>query len=227
MNDSTLTYIGHMSFLWRTSTGTQVLIDPFQQPDSGSWFVMEYPITDADAVLVTHDHFDHNAIDRVSPDARVANGPGEVDLEGIRVLGLEDQHTPSRRGIIIPNVIFVIETGGIRYCHLGDNRYDIPAETLAQIGEVDVLIVTVDDSAHLHSFEETARLIAAVGPKVVIPSHYFIEGVTDVASTLLPITNWLSEQENVRMVGDSAISLDADALPDDREVWVFEAALAP
>lgn len=204
-----------------------MLIDPFQQPDGGSWFVIEYPETDASAVLVTHDHFDHNAVHRVARGARRITGPGEFDLNGTRVLGFEDQHTPSRKGLVIPNVIFVIEMGGVRYCHIGDNRPEIPSETLSKIGEVDVLILPVDDSAHLHSFRETEHLIASVGPRVTIPSHYFIQHVTDVESTLLPITRWLSEQDNVRMIADSEISIRRDTLPADREVWVFEAALSP
>ena len=216
-----------MSFMWHTPTGGRLLIDPFQQPDRGSWFVIEYPETEADAVLVTHDHFDHNAVGRISPDARKITGPGELEIAGARVLGLEDQHAPLHTGEVMPNVVFVVETGGVRYCHIGDNRAAIPPETLAQMGEVHVLILPVDDSAHIHTFEETARLVARVGPRIVIPAHYFIEGVTDAASTLLPITRWLSEQKKVRVVGDAGISLDPDTLPEDREVWVLEAALSP
>ena len=225
--DSTLTYMGHMSFLWHTASGRRVLIDPFQQPDRGSWFVIEYPVTDVDAVLVTHDHFDHNAIDRVSHNARRITEPGEYDLTGVRILGLQDQHNASRSAIVMRNVIYMIEIGGIRFCHIGDNRADSPAETLTQIGEVAVLSLPVDDSVHLHTFEQTAQVIASIDPLIVIPSHYHNEGVTDVASTLLTVTRWLSEQKHVRMVGNSTVQLDRDALPTKREIWVFEAALSP
>lgn len=223
---SSLTYLGHMSFLWKTFLGTQILIDPFQQPKNNrSWFVIEYPEFHVDAVLITHDHFDHNEFSAVKSSELRITKPGMTNVPGARIIGVQDFHAPFRSCEDMPNLMFVVEMQGIRYCHIGDNRADIPEKELRKLGDIDVLIIPVDDSSHLHRFIDIESLLELIDPKVIIPSHYYIEGITDPLSTLKPITNWIQKQKNVVLVNDSEVSIDKNDLPRQTETWVLDADL--
>jgi L-ascorbate metabolism protein UlaG (beta-lactamase superfamily) len=214
-------YLGHSSFLWTTAGGTRVVIDPYDNthPHDWRWFVQPFPEIEADLVLVTHDHFDHNATHRIGGDPRIVRGPEEIRTPEVAVVGFGDRHAHPDD---MTNTVFLLELGGVRLCHLGDNRPDVPQDVVDAIGRVDVLVVPVDDSSHLLRFWEVGQLVETFGPRVVVPVHYLIPGLTDPGSTLLPADTWLGTQHGVRHLGTSTIEVGPDSFPVDREVWVFE-----
>lgn len=223
---ASLTYLGHCAFLWQSEQGRRVLIDPFRNPSDGYyWFLRGFPDTPVDVVAVTHDHFDHNNADALSGNPTILRGPGEFKLDDLKITGILDLHSgkSGRRGMV--NTIFVVEVNRVRVCHIGDNRHDFPNDVRDQIGEVDMLMVTVDDSSHLLTSEEVDQLTARLSPSVIIPMHYYIDGLTTVKSTLGGPDGWLETQEVVRPLDTSEIRLDRTTLPNSREVWVFDAQL--
>jgi L-ascorbate metabolism protein UlaG (beta-lactamase superfamily) len=213
-------YLGHSAFLFVSPDGARVVVDPYDNthPHGWRWFVEPCPVVEADVVLVTHDHFDHNAVHRVAGEPRVVRSAVDVVTEDVRIYGFEDSHASPDE---IPNTIFVLESGGVRVCHLGDNRPDVSRETVEAIGRVDVLIVPVDDSSHLHRFWEVQQLIETFEPRVVVPVHYFIAGVTEPGSTLLSPDTWLGTQDDVRHIHAPDVEISVDALPAQRQVWVL------
>ena len=58
-----VTYLGHAAFLFEDSSGEKVLIDPFGNDEENYWFLKSFPSLEVDLVAVTHDHFDHNAVE--------------------------------------------------------------------------------------------------------------------------------------------------------------------
>ncbi len=230
---ATVTYIGHAAFLWKAPDGTRVLVDPYQDPDEGSaWFEGEFPEIETDLVVSTHDHFDHNAVALAAGDPAIMTGAGEFETRGIRVTAVPEVHAGKW---VMPNSLVVIETGGVRYLHCGDNRFDVAPEAAAAVGEVDVIMVPVDDSSHLLSTHDVWQLATTFSPKVIVPMHYLIPGVVTKESTLLGIENWLASLPNdvavKRLPGDE-ITVRHEDLPtlheDGRgiEVWAFEGARA-
>jgi L-ascorbate metabolism protein UlaG (beta-lactamase superfamily) len=218
-----LRYLGHSAFLVTGPEGTRVVIDPYGNihPEVWRWFLRPMPDVEADIVLVTHNHFDHNASPRVGGSPRIVSSAEEIRTTDVSISGFEDRHaTPDD----LPNTIFVLEAAGVRICHLGDNRAEIPPLTVAGIARVDVLIVPVDDSSHLLRFWEVNQLIATFDPRIVVPVHYLIPGLTDPGSTLLSPEAWLGTQTDVRRLGVADVHLSRDALPGEREIWVFEPA---
>lgn len=216
-------YLGDSAWFWTAPARTRVVIDPYDNthPWNWRWFLRPFPEIQADVVLVTHDHFDHNATWKVAGDPQVVRSAQELRRDDISILGVQDRHASPDD---MPNTIFVLEACGIRYCHLGDNRAELPESAVEAIGHVDVLMVPVDDSSHLLRFWEVRQLVATLKPRVVVPMHYLILRFTDPGSTLLTPDTWLATQADVRRVGTHTALAGPHDLPKDREVWVFDAA---
>ena len=207
--------------MWTSKGGVRVLIDPFGNSPKNRWFVRPFPSVTADVVLVTHDHFDHNAIGSVSGDPTVLRGPGVFSSGDVVVRGVADLHAGTSGRAGMRNMIFTVECDDVRYCHIGDNRHDIPASVWTQLGEVDVLMVTVDDSCHLLTYEQVAALVQETAPGVVVPMHYYVDGLTTGTSTLETSERWLADQLDVRRLEAATVDIGRGDLPDGRQVWAF------
>ena len=69
-------WLGHSAFRLEESTGTVVVTDPFSADIVG----YDMPMTEADIVTVSHDHADHNALDRVTGNYTLLNKIGAYEL---------------------------------------------------------------------------------------------------------------------------------------------------
>ena len=147
-----------------------IVIDPFGE-DIGLKLPRKL---EADIVLVTHDHSDHNNVKAVSGQPLVINGPGEYEAKGVFIQGISGFHDNSRgaeRGNI---TIYTSEVEGMRLCHLGDlGQKELTSEQLEKIGEVDILIVPAG-GVYTIDAAEAIKVMAQVEPKITIPMHYQI-----------------------------------------------------
>ena len=201
-----------------------MLSDPYGNSESTRWFPQPFPELEADVVLVTHDHFDHNHFHRVPDCPTVLRGEGDFTFGDFSITGVTDLHS-GRSGLLgMKNTVFTLEVGGVRYCHIGDNRHDMPDAVVEAIGDVDVLMVTVDDSCHLLSYAQVDELIDRLKPKVVFPMHYYIPGLTTEESTLKSPEGWLETQSSVEVLGVSSLTIGVGDLPQSRQVWVLNSA---
>jgi L-ascorbate metabolism protein UlaG (beta-lactamase superfamily) len=70
------------------------------------------------------------------------------------------------------NSIFVFEIGGLCIAHLGHLHHTLTTQQLAQIGQMDVVLVPVDGSYTLDT-PGMIEVLKAMKPRIVIPMHYF------------------------------------------------------
>ena len=221
----TLHYLGHSAFLFEEETGERLLIDPFGNPDTRTrkWFLRPFPNLRVDLVAVTHDHVDHNAVDALQPGTKVMRGAEAARVGQTIIKGIVDMHAGASD---ISNTIYLIEHQGVRFCHFGDNRPNIPNNVRASLGEIDILLAPVDDANQLFSYYELDRLVETLEPSVVIPMHYYIEGLTTNELGLKGPDGWVRRQSPRRPLRRSRFRIDRRGLPYEREVWMVPPSLA-
>jgi L-ascorbate metabolism protein UlaG (beta-lactamase superfamily) len=178
-------WLGHATFLL-TGQANTVAIDPYGQFPKDRPIKFDYPPLEgieADVVLVTHEHMDHNAVDVIGGDPEVLRaGAGTFDSRLGEVVGIaseHDQKAGTQRG---PNTIFHFELDGVRYCHFGDfGQTALRPEQREAIGDVDVLFLPIGGGPTIDG-PQAAEIVAELGPHVAIPMHYgteaadFVEG---------------------------------------------------
>ena len=217
-----LTYFGHCAFRWETPGGVTVMADPYRNAAGRYWFTRLFPEVRCDLGLITHAHFDHDAVERLPEAASILRMPGEFAAGDLQIRGVGDLHSGASRLRDFPNVMFRLEAGGVSFLHIGDNRAEWPAEVSRAVGDVDVLLVTVDDSKHLLTYEQVDSLVERLRPRVVIPMHYAIAGLHSAECELLPPEGWLSRQSTVRRLDTDRLEFTTRKLPAQAEVWLFQ-----
>lgn len=168
----TISWFGHSCFRIEAKEGS-ILIDPFDNKIG-----LKVPKIKDDLVLVTHNHHDHNNIEGTTGEELVINGPGEYERKGMAVQGISSYHDNtqgSERGF---NTIYRITAEDIVLCHLGDlGQARLTDEQVEHIGDVDVLFIPVGGHFTIGS-KEAMEVISQIEPKVVVPMHYKIPGLT-------------------------------------------------
>lgn len=170
----TIEYIGHASFVIESEKGVRVVIDPF---NSIRWLGLTYPEgIEADLMLVTHPHFDHDATYYFPDTLPIFREPAQFSFGDIEVHGIEGRHSsPWGQDIDHKNTIWVIESAGIRIAHLGDNTH-LSRTNIHAIGDVDVLIMRADGDQDAASFSDINSAGEALKPTLIIPNHHRHEG---------------------------------------------------
>lgn len=172
-----ITWQGQSCFQITTSQGknnqTNIVIDPFDKEIG-----LKLPKLEADILLVTHDHHDHNNIKEITGDYFLISNPGEYETKGIFIQGIPSFHDDSQgkeRGL---NTIYIIEAEEIRICHLGDlGQKELTESQLEEIGEIDILMIPVGGNYTISS-KEAVKIMSQIEPKITIPMHYQIPKLT-------------------------------------------------
>ena len=129
-------HIGHAEFLITLESGLRIVTDPYDASCG-------YPIhrAEADAVLVSHHHHDHDAVENVDGYPQVIDYAGEHTLApGVRVTGILGDHDDaggSKRG---KTLLFLLEAEDLRVAHLGDIGAPLTDEQRIVLQEIDVLM---------------------------------------------------------------------------------------
>ena len=180
-SDTTLTWYGHSAFGLRSSGGTVVLMDPCSDR-----LGYDMPRLRADAVTISHEHFDHNAVEKAIGKPLVLRGLSpskrgwrtiDEQVGDVRIRAIPSSHDATKGKERGHNTIFVFETGGLRIAHLGDLGHQPSKATLQRIGPLDVVLLPVGGRFTLGAKQAT-RLVRSLGEGVrVIPMHYKTQGL--------------------------------------------------
>lgn len=217
-----LTYHGHACFSIEAN-GTTILIDPFNDTCG---YVM--PDVRPAAVIVSHEHFDHNYVQMAKGSPKVIRGLKDSGKDWaqvnekvgpVTITTARTYHDPSEGSQRGKNAMLIFESGGVRLVHTGDLGHSLSSEQVKALGRVDVLLVPVGGFYTIGP-KEAHALISQLNPKVAIPMHY----KTPVTQSwpIGPLDEFIKGKTPVKQVGKTA-SFSEAALPKDQEIWVLSA----
>lgn len=151
-----LIWHGHSCFEIRSEQAS-IVIDPFLEvPGYGELDLV------ADLVLVSHEHDDHNARNRVRLTGR------EPDV-GVEVI--ESFHDPEGGRLRGPNKIHLVTLADRRIAHLGDLGHPLDQDQLDRLKKLDVILIPVGGYYTIDA-DQAAAIVKAVQPAVTVPMHY-------------------------------------------------------
>lgn len=183
--------------------GLTLAIDPY-----ATRIGYEDPKVEADLVLITHDHFDHDNPEIVRGDPpvlRALSEEGEPQRIDVSLDRLPNQEKPavvradqrvmrSEHAIWIESIpafhddsqgsergrtgMFLIRAGGLRILHCGDLGQD--ALTNQQLERIGELDVLLIPVGGVYTVDgaQAAKIVERIGPRFVVPIHYKTEALT-------------------------------------------------
>ncbi len=162
---------GHSCFTIITSKNkndqVNIVTDPFDK-ETG----LRLPKLEADILLVSHQHHDHNNVKAVSGNPFVIDSPGEYEIKDVFVRGIPSWHDEKEGKERGKNVIYFIEAEDLRICHLGDiGQKDLSSDQLEKIGEIDILMIPVGGTYTIDA-KTAMKMMLQIEPKIAIPMHY-------------------------------------------------------
>lgn len=213
-------WLGHACFLLTSESGLRIITDPY----TAGVFGLNYapPAETADIVTVSHDHADHNNVAAVKGSPQVVQGVGSHEAKGVRFKGVataHDQSSGKERG---PNTILCFALDGINVCHLGDLGHDLSDKAVADIGDVDVLLIPVGGNFTIDAAGAN-RVCQKLAPKVVIPMHFKNDRCPSFP--VAGVDDFTRGRQQVKTVAGSEIELKKDELPTATETVVLRPAL--
>lgn len=183
-----ITYLGHSSFKIK-GKNTTVITDPYDPAMVG----LKFTKNEADIVTVSHNHADHNKVDLVQNVKMVINNPGEYEVMGVSIIGIEVDHDNEggkQRG---KNTIFILEIDSIRIAHLGDLGHKLSDKVIESMGDIDVLMIPVGGFYTIGA-KEANDIVKEIEAPYVIPMHYKEAGLNDeIASKIAPVDDFLKD----------------------------------
>ena len=171
-------YYGHSCFklvtkpAGRGQDDVTLFIDPFSK-DIG----LRPPQGQADLVLVSHHHHDHDNVEALKGEPYIIDIPGEYSVKGVNIVGIKTFHDKKEGAERGANTIYILETEELRVCHMGDLGAIPTEKQLEEINGIDILMVPIGGKYTLDGKEAT-DLVRKIEPKVIIPMHYKINGST-------------------------------------------------
>ena len=165
-----ITWYGHSCFRLTERNYATVVTDPYDSKTIG----YDALRLKSDIVTVSHDAPGHNNTDAVKGSSHVIDGPGEFEIGGVFITGVQSDSGGSskkKKDDSPRNTIYVFDYDGITVAHLGDLKTTPTQAEIESLGTVNVVLVPVGGGGGLNA-AKAAEVISLIEPNLVIPMHY-------------------------------------------------------
>jgi L-ascorbate metabolism protein UlaG (beta-lactamase superfamily) len=199
-----LFYQGHASVRITTDEGTTIYIDPYV----GKGY--EKP---ADLVLITHEHYDHNAINLIhmSPstvvirarDMHKGNGYSEADEFGVHIKAVPAYNSHHRKEECVG---YLLTINKVKIYHAGDTDLIPEMEDLTK-EKIDYALLPVD-GFYTMSPDDATRAAEIMGVKHLIPIHTHVGMLWDrnqAEKVRSPVTMLVQPGEEIDLQAEGTI----------------------
>lgn len=210
-----LTWLGHSGFRLKGKEATLVTDPP--SPATG------YSLgrLSADVVTISHNHAGHNYAAGVGDDPKVIDGPGEYEVHGVLISGIQTYHDQERGKRLGRNTAYLITIDDIHVCHLGDLGGPLDEHAQEALSGADVLLIPVGGGNALNA-AGAAQVIAQLDARIVVPMHYATAAYKPAESPPLdPLEKFLREMSAEGIEPQPKLSVTPASLPAEPQIVVL------
>ncbi|MEW6402373.1 MAG: MBL fold metallo-hydrolase [Chloroflexota bacterium] len=212
-----ITWYGHSCFRLTERNFATVVTDPFDHKSIG----YDALRLKADIVTVSHDAAGHNNTDSVKGTSHVIDGPGEFEIGGVFITGVQTESGSSGKKKAANgnrNTLYVFDYDGITVAHLGDLQ-QVPSQAeIEALGTVNVALVPVGGGGGLNA-AKAAEVISLLEPNLVVPMHY---ATPDSRLSLESLNKFIKEMGLSKPQAQPSLKVTRSGLPDETHVIVLD-----
>lgn len=209
-----ITWYGLSCFRLTERGMATVVTDPYDHQAAG----YEPLKLRAEIVTISHDAPGHNNAAAVKGKNHIITGPGEFEIGGVFITGVQTNGHAKRSPEEPRNTLYVFDYDGVTVAHLGDLRR-VPTQTeIEALGNVQVALVPVGGGGGLVA-AKAIEVISLLEPGIVIPMHYSTPGGN---LKLAPVSKFLKEMGLPETAPQPSLKITRGSLPDETRVVVLD-----
>ena len=191
-----------------------VVTDPYDHKVAG----LEALKLRAEIITVSHDAPGHNFVSAVKGHSRINTGPGEFEIGGVFITGVQTNRRTKSSAKDLRNTLYVFDYDGITIAHLGDIQ-KVPNQTeVENLGGVNVALVPVGGGGSLNA-AKAAEIVSLLEPGIVIPMHYQLP---ESSLKLSPLSRFLKEMGVGKIEPVPSLKVTRSSVPTESRVVVLE-----
>jgi L-ascorbate metabolism protein UlaG (beta-lactamase superfamily) len=214
-----ITWYGHSCFRLTERNYATVVTDPYDNKSIG----YDSLRLKSDIVTVSHAAPGHSNTDAVKGVSHVIDGPGEFEIGGVFITGVQSDSGSSGKkkkntDSTPRNTIYVFDYDGITVAHLGDLNVTPTQSEIESLGTVNVVLVPVGGGGGLNA-AKAAEVISLIEPSLVIPMHYSTPATTVSLDTL---NKFIKEMGLSQPDAQPSLKVSRSSLPNETHVVVLD-----
>jgi L-ascorbate metabolism protein UlaG (beta-lactamase superfamily) len=207
-----ITWYGLSCFRLAERGMATVVTDPYDADQTGYSQLK----LNANIVTISHDSPGHSCLDAIDGTPYVVSGPGEYEVGGVFITGIQTggQKGPDE----IRNTLYVFDFNSLTVAHLGDlNRAPTQAEMEA-MGQVNIVLLPIGGGNSFNA-ARAAEVVSLLEPNIVIPMHY---ATPECRIPLDGLSKFLKEMGINEVEKHSSLKVSEIALPEETKVIVLD-----
>ncbi|MGI5848452.1 MAG: MBL fold metallo-hydrolase [Christensenellales bacterium] len=209
-------WLGHSCFKVTVGNETKILFDPYDD-------TIGYPHQDveADIVVISHAHFDHNDLSLVKGKYSVVKTQGVHQFGNLKIEGVKTWHDHSQGRHRGENLAFMLFTDGIKLCHMGDIGCIPSEEVYKKIEGTDILLIPVGGHYTIDA-KEALTICERLSPNIIIPMHFKTPASTLDIALLDDFLEASDREYDVSRPGKCYLEIDKTSLKKRTRIVVME-----
>jgi L-ascorbate metabolism protein UlaG (beta-lactamase superfamily) len=208
-----ITWYGHSCFRLTERSMATVVTDPYDHAVAG----YEALKLKADIVTVSHEAPGHSFTSVVKGKSHVLTGPGEYEIGGVFITGVQTNGHDKRSSDEPRNTLYVFDYNGVTIAHLGDLRR-VPSQTeIEALGTVHIALVPVGGGGGLNA-SKAAEVVSLLEPGIVVPMHY---ATPATSLKLAPLSKFLKELGLGHVETQDVLKVTQSTVPEETRVIVL------
>jgi L-ascorbate metabolism protein UlaG (beta-lactamase superfamily) len=209
-----ITWFGKSCFRMTERGVAAIITDPYETAPE-----LALPRKDADVVTSSIDLPEHNNLRGVKAGFKPLTGPGEYEIGGVFITGIDIRHDRRKQTDARPrNTVFLFDFDGVTVCHLGALNHVPNQAQVEALGAVGVLLVPVGGGDALNA-SQAAEVVSLLEPNLVVPMTYRLKSSQ---AKLDPVSKFLKEMGLAELAAQDSLKITRSSLPEETQVVVLE-----